>query len=47
MRPDLSYAGRVGGISLKRDAPAIVQRLETMEGGVLIYAHGSVAAGLD
>jgi hypothetical protein len=47
MRPDLSYAGRVGGISLKRYAAAIVQSLETMEGGVLINAHGSVPAGLD
>ena len=35
------------GIALKTDAAAVGQRLELVEGGVLIDAHGHMASGLD
>jgi len=35
---------RVGGIAYQADAPAVGERLEVVRGGVLIDAHGALAA---
>jgi hypothetical protein len=47
MRSDLGYARRIGSGALERDPAPVGQRLEAVEGGVLIYAHGCVAARLN
>lgn len=44
---DLGHPCAVAGIALKTDAAAVGQRLELVEGGVLIDAHGHLASGLD
>ena len=45
--PDLSHTGRVAWVALKTDAAAVGPRLEVVKGGVLIDAHGHMAAGLN
>jgi hypothetical protein len=43
---NLSHTGSIGSISLEGDAATIRQRLEAVQGGVLIDPHGTMPARL-